>query len=67
MLLEGGRRWPPRFRARASRQAVLVFIAPLLAGSGPTICELAEPMRLSRTDVQRVGDDVLVSAYVHEP
>ena len=68
LLLEGGPTLATAFLEHGFVDKLLVFIAPRLAGAGPFVLgELAQPMQLSRTDVQRVGDDVLVSAYVHEP
>jgi diaminohydroxyphosphoribosylaminopyrimidine deaminase / 5-amino-6-(5-phosphoribosylamino)uracil reductase len=68
LLLEGGPTLATAFLEQGSVDKLLVFIAPRLAGAGPFVLdELTQPMRLSRTDVQRVGDDVLFSAYVHEP
>ncbi len=68
MLLEGGPTLAAAFLEQGLVDKLLVFVAPLLSGSGPAILgELSQPLRLSRMDVQRVGDDVLVSAYVREP
>ena len=68
LLLEGGPTLATAFLEQGFVDKLLVFIAPRLAGAGPFVLgELTQPMQLSRTDVQRVGDDVLVSAYVHEP
>jgi diaminohydroxyphosphoribosylaminopyrimidine deaminase / 5-amino-6-(5-phosphoribosylamino)uracil reductase len=68
LLLEGGPTLATAFLEQGSVDKLLVFIAPRLAGAGPFVLdELTQPMQLSRTDVQRVGDDVLFSAYVHEP
>ena len=68
LLLEGGPTLATAFLEHGFVDKLLVFIAACLAGAGPFVLgELAQPMQLSRTDVQPVGDDVLVSAYVHEP
>jgi diaminohydroxyphosphoribosylaminopyrimidine deaminase/5-amino-6-(5-phosphoribosylamino)uracil reductase len=68
LLLEGGPTLATAFFERGLVDRMLVFLAPVLAGSGPRLLgDLPEPVGLSRVDVQRVGDDVLVSAYVHEP
>jgi diaminohydroxyphosphoribosylaminopyrimidine deaminase/5-amino-6-(5-phosphoribosylamino)uracil reductase len=68
LLLEGGPTLATAFLEQGLVDKLLVFIAPLLAGVGPFVLgELTQPMQLSRADVQRVGDDVLFSAYVHEP
>jgi diaminohydroxyphosphoribosylaminopyrimidine deaminase/5-amino-6-(5-phosphoribosylamino)uracil reductase len=68
LLLEGGPTLAAAFLELGFVDKLLVFIAPRLAGTGPFVLgELPQPVQLSRTDVQRVGDDVLFSAYVHEP
>jgi diaminohydroxyphosphoribosylaminopyrimidine deaminase/5-amino-6-(5-phosphoribosylamino)uracil reductase len=68
LLLEGGPTLATAFLEHGFVDKLLVFIAPSLAGAGPFVLgELSRPMKLSRADVQRVGDDVLFSAYVHEP
>ncbi len=68
LLLEGGPTLAAAFFEQGLVDKLLVFVAPQLSGAGPTILgELSQPARLSRMDVQRVGDDVLVSAYVREP
>lgn len=68
LLLEGGPTLATAFLGQGLVDKLLVFITPRLAGAGPLVLgDLTEPMQLARTDVQRVGDDVLLSAYVHEP
>ena len=68
MLLEGGPTLATAFLEQGFVDKLLVFIAPRLAGAGPFVLgELKQPMQLSRTDVQRVGDDVLLSAYITSP
>jgi len=68
LLLEGGPTLATAFLEHGFVDKLLVFIAPRLAGAGPFVLgDLTQPMQLSRTDVQSVGDDVLLSAYVHEP
>jgi diaminohydroxyphosphoribosylaminopyrimidine deaminase/5-amino-6-(5-phosphoribosylamino)uracil reductase len=68
LLLEGGPTLASAFLEQGFVDKLLVFVAPRLAGAGPFVLnDLTQPMQLSRTDVQRVGDDVLFSAYVHEP
>ena len=68
MLLEGGPTLATAFLEQGFVDKLLVFIAPRLAGAGPFVLgELKQSMQLSRTAVQRVGDDVLLSAYINEP
>jgi hypothetical protein len=44
---------------------VLVFVAPRLSGAGPAIAEARA--KLTRLRAEPVGEDVLLTAYVHEP
>ena len=68
LLLEGGPTLATAFLEHEFVDKLLVFIAPRLAGAGPFVLgDLTQPMQLLRTAVQSVGDDVLLSAYVHEP
>jgi diaminohydroxyphosphoribosylaminopyrimidine deaminase/5-amino-6-(5-phosphoribosylamino)uracil reductase len=68
LLLEGGPTLAAAFLRAALVDKLLVFVAPRLSGSGPTLVEsLAEPLDLSSFDASPVGEDVLLSAYVHEP
>jgi diaminohydroxyphosphoribosylaminopyrimidine deaminase/5-amino-6-(5-phosphoribosylamino)uracil reductase len=68
LLLEGGPTLATAFLEQGLVDRLLVFMAPYVAGSGPRFLgELSAPVELSRIDVQPVGEDVLVEAYVHEP
>jgi diaminohydroxyphosphoribosylaminopyrimidine deaminase/5-amino-6-(5-phosphoribosylamino)uracil reductase len=68
LLLEGGPTLATAFLEADLVDKLLVFVAPVLGGSGPRLLgELGEPRRLARFAASRVGDDVLLSAYVHEP
>ena len=68
LLLEGGPTLATAFLAEGLVDKLLVFLAPTLSGAGPTLLgALAEPLDLLHTAVERVGDDLLVSAYVREP
>lgn len=68
LLLEGGPTLATAFFERDLVDKLLVFVAPTLAGSGPRLLgELARPVPLRRLRSRAVGDDVLLSAYVHEP
>jgi diaminohydroxyphosphoribosylaminopyrimidine deaminase / 5-amino-6-(5-phosphoribosylamino)uracil reductase len=68
LLLEGGPTLATAFIAQGLVDKILLFVAPRLSGSGPAVLgELSEPLALTRMDAQRVGEDVLVSAYVREP
>jgi diaminohydroxyphosphoribosylaminopyrimidine deaminase/5-amino-6-(5-phosphoribosylamino)uracil reductase len=68
LLLEGGSRLATSFLRRGLIDKLLVFVAPVLGGTGPTLFgELDEPVRLRRLESSRVGEDVLLAAYVNEP
>jgi len=68
LLLEGGPTLATSFLQAGLVDKLLVFVAPKLSGSGPTLFgELDEPVVLSRFEVRPVGDDVLFTAYVNEP
>jgi diaminohydroxyphosphoribosylaminopyrimidine deaminase / 5-amino-6-(5-phosphoribosylamino)uracil reductase len=68
LLLEGGPTLAGAFLAGDLVDKLLVFVAPRLsgAGSGP-VATLSEPMELRRLSSEQVGQDVLLTAYVHEP
>jgi diaminohydroxyphosphoribosylaminopyrimidine deaminase / 5-amino-6-(5-phosphoribosylamino)uracil reductase len=67
LLLEGGPTLAGTFFREDFVDKVLVFVAPTLAGEGPVLFEGVPARRLTRLDARRVGEDVLLSAYVHEP
>ena len=68
LLLEGGPTLATSFLEADLVDKLLVFVAPTLAGSGETLAgHLGAPVRLSRFEARSLGDDVLLSAYVHEP
>jgi len=68
MLLEGGPTLASAFLAAGLVDKLLVFVAPLLGGDGPRFAgDLALPLGLSGLRATRVGEDVLLEAYVQEP
>jgi diaminohydroxyphosphoribosylaminopyrimidine deaminase / 5-amino-6-(5-phosphoribosylamino)uracil reductase len=68
ILLEGGPTLATAFLEADLVDKLLVFVAPRLAGAGPRFLgDLGAPVRLSRLESRPVGEDVLWSAYVHEP
>jgi diaminohydroxyphosphoribosylaminopyrimidine deaminase / 5-amino-6-(5-phosphoribosylamino)uracil reductase len=68
LLLEGGPTLATAFLDADLVDKLLVFVAPVLGGSGPRLVgELRDSRRLARFGATSVGDDVLLSAYVHEP
>jgi diaminohydroxyphosphoribosylaminopyrimidine deaminase/5-amino-6-(5-phosphoribosylamino)uracil reductase len=68
LLLEGGRTLATSFLAADLVDKLLLFVAPTLSGSGPRVFgDFTGPIALSRFTARPVGEDVLLSAYVHEP
>jgi diaminohydroxyphosphoribosylaminopyrimidine deaminase / 5-amino-6-(5-phosphoribosylamino)uracil reductase len=68
LLLEGGPTIAASFFNEDLVDKVLVFIAPKLSGAGPRLLdEVVAPRRLTRLEARPIGEDVLLSAYVHEP
>jgi diaminohydroxyphosphoribosylaminopyrimidine deaminase/5-amino-6-(5-phosphoribosylamino)uracil reductase len=68
LLLEGGPTLAGAFLAEDFIDKLLLFVAPTVAGAGPRMLgEVAEPLRASRLTSEPIGQDVLLSAYVHEP
>jgi diaminohydroxyphosphoribosylaminopyrimidine deaminase/5-amino-6-(5-phosphoribosylamino)uracil reductase len=68
LLLEGGPTLATAFLELDLVDKLLAFVAPAIAGSGPRFLgELAGSVPLRRLRAEQVGDDVLLSAYVHEP
>jgi diaminohydroxyphosphoribosylaminopyrimidine deaminase/5-amino-6-(5-phosphoribosylamino)uracil reductase len=68
LLLEGGPTMATAFLEADLIDKLLVFVAPRLSGEGPQLFrEFATLVELSRLSARPVGEDVLLSAYVHEP
>jgi diaminohydroxyphosphoribosylaminopyrimidine deaminase/5-amino-6-(5-phosphoribosylamino)uracil reductase len=68
LLLEGGPRLAASFLRDGLIDKLLVFVAPKLSGQGPTLFDgEVPPLALTRFAAAPVGEDVLLSAYVHEP
>jgi diaminohydroxyphosphoribosylaminopyrimidine deaminase/5-amino-6-(5-phosphoribosylamino)uracil reductase len=68
LLLEGGPTLAQSFLRADLVDKLLLYLAPVIAGSGTLFApELSSPVALRRFDVEEVGDDVLLSGYVHEP
>ena len=68
LLLEGGHTLATSFLRAGLIDKLLVFVAPMLSGAGPTLFdELAEPIALRRFESRQVGQDILLTAYVNEP
>lgn len=68
LLLEGGPTLATAFLRADLVDKLLVFVAPTLVADGPRWLEAPlEPRTLRRLTARPVGDDVLLTAYVHEP
>ena len=68
LLLEGGPTLATAFLEHDLVDKLLVFVAPMIAGAGPMLLgSLSRPVQLSRLASSQAGEDVLLSAYVHEP
>ncbi|MDX6503586.1 MAG: diaminohydroxyphosphoribosylaminopyrimidine deaminase [Gaiellaceae bacterium] len=68
LLLEGGPTLASAFLELDLVDRLLVFVAPTLSGAGPAlVADLAAPRTLTRLDAEPIGDDLLLSGYVHEP
>jgi diaminohydroxyphosphoribosylaminopyrimidine deaminase/5-amino-6-(5-phosphoribosylamino)uracil reductase len=68
LLLEGGPTIAASFLREGLVDKLMLFIAPRVAGAGLVFApELAGPVVLSRQTAEQLGEDVLVTAYVHEP
>jgi diaminohydroxyphosphoribosylaminopyrimidine deaminase / 5-amino-6-(5-phosphoribosylamino)uracil reductase len=68
LLLEGGPTLAESFLRANLVDKVLLFVAPTIAGRGVAFQPRLEvPVRLQRLRADRVGDDLLLSAYIHEP
>jgi len=68
LLLEGGPILADSFLRADLVDKLLVFVAPILGGRGPCfVAELPAEVRLTRLTSEPIGEDVLLTAYVHEP
>jgi diaminohydroxyphosphoribosylaminopyrimidine deaminase/5-amino-6-(5-phosphoribosylamino)uracil reductase len=68
LLLEGGPRLAESFLRVELVDKVMLFVAPFVAGSGLTFApDLDTPVELRRLTAEEVGDDLLLTGYVHEP
>jgi diaminohydroxyphosphoribosylaminopyrimidine deaminase/5-amino-6-(5-phosphoribosylamino)uracil reductase len=68
LLLEGGATLATSFLEADLIDKLLVFVAPRLSGAGPRLFgDFARPLPLLRFATRRVGEDVLLTAYVHDP
>jgi diaminohydroxyphosphoribosylaminopyrimidine deaminase/5-amino-6-(5-phosphoribosylamino)uracil reductase len=75
LLLEGGPTLAGAFLRAGSIDKLLLFVAPKLVGgddapplfAGPGIETMADAIPLASVEAEPVGEDLLVTAYVHEP
>jgi diaminohydroxyphosphoribosylaminopyrimidine deaminase/5-amino-6-(5-phosphoribosylamino)uracil reductase len=68
LLLEGGPTLAESFLRTDLVDKLLLFVAPRLAGGGPMFApDLEAPLELRRLNAELVGDDLLLTAYIHEP
>jgi diaminohydroxyphosphoribosylaminopyrimidine deaminase/5-amino-6-(5-phosphoribosylamino)uracil reductase len=68
LLLEGGPTIATAFLQRGLIDRLLLFVAPMLSGTGPHVFDdFTGPAALTRTTVRRVGEDLLVEGYIREP
>ena len=68
LLLEGGPTLAGAFLRAGLVDKLLLFVAPKLSGQGPgLVAALPEPVTVTRLGARQVGQDVLLTAYVHEP
>ena len=68
LLLEGGPTIAGGFLREDLVDKLAVFVAPKIAGAGLVFApQLPVPVELRRLHAEHVGEDVLLTAYVHEP
>jgi diaminohydroxyphosphoribosylaminopyrimidine deaminase / 5-amino-6-(5-phosphoribosylamino)uracil reductase len=68
ILLEGGPTLATAFLSAGLVDKLMLFVAPLVAGSGPHVLgDLPNPLHAVRLDAEPVGPDVLLTAYLREP
>jgi diaminohydroxyphosphoribosylaminopyrimidine deaminase / 5-amino-6-(5-phosphoribosylamino)uracil reductase len=68
LLLEGGPALATSFLVENLVDKLMVFLSPTVGGTGPRMLgELPRPVPLSHLQTERIGEDVLLTAYVHEP
>ena len=68
LLLEGGPTLATAFLEAGLVDKLLLFVAPVLAGSGPhAMGDLAAPLELLHIRSEPSGEDLLLEAYLREP
>lgn len=67
-LLEGGPTLATAFLRERLVDKLLLFVAPRLSGRGPRFLgDLDQPVEVHGLEVEPIGEDLLVSGYIHEP
>jgi diaminohydroxyphosphoribosylaminopyrimidine deaminase/5-amino-6-(5-phosphoribosylamino)uracil reductase len=67
LLLEGGPTLATAFLRAGLLDKLLLFVAPRLSGAGPRFLgEFDLPLEVHGVEVEQIGEDVLLTAYVHE-
>jgi diaminohydroxyphosphoribosylaminopyrimidine deaminase/5-amino-6-(5-phosphoribosylamino)uracil reductase len=64
LLLESGPTLASSFFEADLVDKLMLFVAPTISGAGP---RLTAQVALTQQSARAVGDDVLLTAYVHEP
>jgi diaminohydroxyphosphoribosylaminopyrimidine deaminase / 5-amino-6-(5-phosphoribosylamino)uracil reductase len=68
LLLEGGPTLATAFLEAGLLDKLLLFIAPTLSGSGPHwVGDLAGSLAVGSLEIERIGEDVLLTGYIREP
>jgi diaminohydroxyphosphoribosylaminopyrimidine deaminase/5-amino-6-(5-phosphoribosylamino)uracil reductase len=68
LLLEGGPTLASSFLREDLVDKLVLFVAPMLAGEGPTLLTgPIGPLSVYGVESRSSGDDLLLTAYVHEP
>jgi diaminohydroxyphosphoribosylaminopyrimidine deaminase/5-amino-6-(5-phosphoribosylamino)uracil reductase len=68
LLLECGPILATAFLRGGLVDKLLLFVAPRLSGAGPRFLgDLEAPLEVQGVEVEQVGEDVLLTAYIHEP
>jgi diaminohydroxyphosphoribosylaminopyrimidine deaminase/5-amino-6-(5-phosphoribosylamino)uracil reductase len=68
LLLEGGPTLATGFLRDELVDKLLLFVAPTIAGAGQHLFgDVLVPVPLTRLTAEPIGEDVLLTAYVHEP
>jgi diaminohydroxyphosphoribosylaminopyrimidine deaminase/5-amino-6-(5-phosphoribosylamino)uracil reductase len=68
LLLEGGPTLATSFLRGDLVDKLVLFVAPQIAGAGARFApDLGAPVDLRRLGAEPAGEDVMLTAYIHEP